>query len=145
MIARRYSKSPQGFEHTYTINILSHYLLTMSLLPSMQNGARIVNVSSLASYDVPEQFDPMDLDGSKALEGKLGFKPNRPLSATEIMKLYSRSKLLQVFFTREMQVRLDESLTYAQKSITAHCYHPGLSPGPRIFLVRVLIYSPQVW
>lgn len=122
-----YIKNPQGFEQTYATNVLSQYLLTLYLLPSLNKGGRIVNVSSGASYNVSKQVDPTDLDRSKYIEGKLGLKPGDPLPPRETLDLYYRSKLLQIFLTREMQLRLEKSSTYSSsgKHITVHSYHPG--------------------
>ncbi|KAH8824812.1 hypothetical protein DL96DRAFT_1610932 [Flagelloscypha sp. PMI_526] len=122
----KYSKSPQGFQLSYVTNILSHYLLTLSLLPTMRPGGRIINVCSVASYDAKSKFDPTDLDYARHLEQKLGIKVGDDLPLNVGLELYRREKLLQIYFTREMQLRLERSDQYKKKLITVHCYHPGI-------------------
>ncbi|KAH8834299.1 hypothetical protein DL96DRAFT_489296 [Flagelloscypha sp. PMI_526] len=125
MLTGTFTKSPQGYEHSYTTNILSHYLLTLLLLPCMRENGRIINTSSLSQYDSPA-IDVLDLDWSKHLEAK-GLKEGADLDPYQIsMDLYSRSKFLQVIFTRELQQRLDQSALYKNKSITVHSFHPGV-------------------
>ncbi|KAH8831643.1 hypothetical protein DL96DRAFT_1812465 [Flagelloscypha sp. PMI_526] len=119
-----FTKSPQGYEHTYTTNILSHYLLTLSLLPHFRTNGRIVNVSSATNYDATP-FDLLDLDYSKEIEGQ-GIKEGEPLSVKLTSAAYARTKCMQVLFTRELQQRLGKSATYKNKGITVHVYHPGL-------------------
>ncbi|KAH8824717.1 hypothetical protein DL96DRAFT_1614806 [Flagelloscypha sp. PMI_526] len=120
-----YSQNPQGFEITYATNILSHYLLTLSLLPHIRVNGRIVNVSSDGHFGVDKQFDPVDLDHSNALKA-LGLKVGDALPDGGTMVLYSRSKCMQIIFTKELQERLNNSDIYKSKNITIHCYHPGL-------------------
>lgn len=90
----------------------------------------MINVSSSAHYRIKDQIDPTDLDHSKILEEKLGLKPGDPMEVGHTI-VYARTKLLQVFFTREMQVRLDTG-SYKGKQITVHAYHPGMQ-----FLISV--------
>ncbi|KAH8834011.1 hypothetical protein DL96DRAFT_1456474, partial [Flagelloscypha sp. PMI_526] len=119
-------KSPQGFEITYATNILSHYLLTLSLLRSMSQGGRIINVGSVGHYDVQTQIDPLDLDHSKTAEKIFDLKDGQGLSVALTLGLYAKTKLLQVFFTRELQLRLALIDDYKAKKLSVHCYHPGL-------------------
>ncbi|KAH8823995.1 hypothetical protein DL96DRAFT_1683123 [Flagelloscypha sp. PMI_526] len=116
--------TPQGYELIYATNILSHYLLTLLLLPHVRPLGRVVNVSSHAQA-YPKSFDILDLDHSKYLLGQ-GFKLGKPISAEMTESIYCRTKCLQVLFTRELQLRLNESRTYKHKKITVHAYHPGL-------------------
>ncbi|KAH8818926.1 hypothetical protein DL96DRAFT_375851 [Flagelloscypha sp. PMI_526] len=122
----KYSKNPQGFELSYVTNILSHYFLTLSLLPFMRPNARIVNVTSVGSYSYKSQFNVSDLDHSKHIETKFNIRVGGDLPSDLSFQLYQRQKLLQVYFTREMQKRLEESDKYAKMGISVHCYHPGL-------------------
>ncbi|KAH8818925.1 hypothetical protein DL96DRAFT_375683 [Flagelloscypha sp. PMI_526] len=121
-----YTKSTNGLELSYVTNMLSHYFLTLSLLPFMRDNARIVNVSSVGSYAYTSQFDVSDLDHSKHIETKLGLKVGDELPSDMSFELYQRQKLLQIYFTREMQKRLEKSDKYAKKGISVHSYHPGL-------------------
>ena len=61
-----YGETKDGFENQYGVNYLSHFLLTLLLLPLMKNAgspeekARIVNVSSCAHLLGDVQFDDIN-------------------------------------------------------------------------------------
>ena len=55
--------SAQGFELQFAVNHLGHFALTQQLLPVLRPGARVVHVSSGASYFGRIAFD--DLQGEQ--------------------------------------------------------------------------------
>ncbi|KAH8826357.1 hypothetical protein DL96DRAFT_1607766 [Flagelloscypha sp. PMI_526] len=119
-----YCKSPQGFELDYATNILSHYLLTLLLLPHIRPNGRIISTTSGANYS-PSEINPLDIDYSKQLESQ-GLKEGDTFTSFGLLMLvYGRTKYMQVAFTRELQRRLDLSEVYKAKKITVHTYHPG--------------------
>ncbi len=83
-------ESADGHELDFAVNYLSHYLLTLELLPLLEAGRepRIVNVSSLGQQAL--DFDDVMLEDS--------FDPWRA---------YSQSKLAQIMFTIELAERFD--------------------------------------
>jgi NAD(P)-dependent dehydrogenase (short-subunit alcohol dehydrogenase family) len=93
-----------GFESTFTINHLSHFLLTDLLMGLLQASApsRVINVSSDAHFGGHIDFD--------------SFRCERPYRAT---RAYSQSKIAQVLFTYELARRT------AGTGIAANCVHPG--------------------
>ena len=93
-----------GFEATFAINHLSHFLLTNLLLDLMKARApsRIVNVSSEAQIMGHINFS--DLQGERKYGG---------------WKSYSQSKLANVLFTYELARRLEGT------GVTVNCVHPG--------------------
>ncbi|MGA2972804.1 MAG: SDR family oxidoreductase [Candidatus Bathyarchaeia archaeon] len=93
-----------GFESTFAINHLAHFLLTNLLLESLKASApsRIVNVTSEAQRAGHVNFD--DLQGERKYSG---------------MKSYPQSKLANVLFTYELARRLKGT------EVTANCVHPG--------------------
>ena len=97
---RRLSKD--GYELTFAINYLSHFLLTRELLPLLEAGApaRIVNVSSGAQR--PIDFDDVMLERSYD-------------SGTA----YAQSKLAQILFTMSLAEQLDPA------KITVNALHPA--------------------
>ncbi|KAH8834283.1 hypothetical protein DL96DRAFT_1521947 [Flagelloscypha sp. PMI_526] len=120
-----FTKSPQGYENTYTTNVLSHYLLTLLLLPQIRTNGRIINTSSALHYD-STTFDVLDLDWSKHLEAQ-GLKAGGALKPASLtVDIYNRTKCLQIIFTRELQQRLEHNALYTNKGITVHSYHPGV-------------------
>ncbi|KAH8833125.1 hypothetical protein DL96DRAFT_1584852 [Flagelloscypha sp. PMI_526] len=114
-----------GYELMYATNVLSHYLLTLSLIPYFRPHGRIINVSSQAHYRDNKQFDILDLDHAKAITA-LGIKAGETMSNKLTMLVYGRTKCLQVFFTMELQRRLNESRVYKEKGISVHAFHPGI-------------------
>ena len=46
MITRERKESKDGYELTFAVNYLSHFLLTRLLLPLLKDSARIINVAS---------------------------------------------------------------------------------------------------
>jgi NAD(P)-dependent dehydrogenase (short-subunit alcohol dehydrogenase family) len=96
--------SKDGFEMTFALNHLGHFLLTESLMPLLQKGhARIINVSSEAHKSAKPDFD--DLQMEKSYAG---------------LKAYGITKLYNIYFTKSLAEK------YRQTGITAYALHPGV-------------------
>ena len=95
-------ESKDGYELTFAVNHLSHFLLTRLLLPLLKAcaPARIVNVASAGQ-------SPLDFSDLMLERGYDG------------MKAYSRSKLAQVMFTFELAERLQGT------GVTVNALHPA--------------------
>ena len=93
-----------GLESTFAVNYLSAFLLTNLLLDRLRASApsRIVMVSSAGHYAGSIDFDDLGLER--------GYR---------VMRAYSRSKLAQVLFTRELARRLQGT------GVTVNALHPG--------------------
>jgi NAD(P)-dependent dehydrogenase (short-subunit alcohol dehydrogenase family) len=100
LISLERRESADGYELTFAVNYLSHFLLTRLLLPRLREPARIVNVSSIGQ----ERIDFDDL----MFERDYNF-----------YSAYARSKLAQVLFTFE----LAEELRDRDVAVTA--LHPA--------------------
>jgi retinol dehydrogenase 14 len=99
-----------GFEMTFGVNHLGHFLLTALLLDSIRaagDGARIVTVASGAHKFARAGLDFDDLMFEHRTYAWKG------------MAAYGASKLANILFTRELARRL------AGTGITANCVHPG--------------------
>lgn len=97
--------SVDGYEMTFAVNHLGHFLLTNLLLERLEvsSPSRIITVSSSGHRRVKSApFD--DLQSTKHYEGT---------------KVYSESKLENVLFTMELARRLEGT------KITANAMHPG--------------------
>jgi NAD(P)-dependent dehydrogenase (short-subunit alcohol dehydrogenase family) len=94
-----------GYEQTFQVNHLSHFLLTNLLLDVLKKSApsRIVVVASEAHRRAHLDLDDLMLENS--------------FSA---FKAYGRSKLANLLFCFELARRLEGS------GVTANCLHPGV-------------------
>jgi len=102
IIARERKVSEDGYERTFAINYLSHFLLTRLLLPLLKDSApaRIVNVASAGQ-------SPLDFSDLMLERGY------------DAMKAYSQSKLAQVMFTFELAEHLRDT------GVTVNALHPA--------------------
>lgn len=102
IISQERKESAEGIELTFAVNHLSHFLLTVLLLPLLRDSApaRVVNVASAAQSQI-DFADPMLERGYDA------------------MKAYSQSKLAQVMFTFELAERLSGT------GVTVNALHPA--------------------
>jgi NAD(P)-dependent dehydrogenase (short-subunit alcohol dehydrogenase family) len=127
------SVTPDGFETTFQVDYLSHFLLTNLLLEILKRStpSRIINVSSASHYRGHLNFDDLQM--------KKGYG---------VMKAYSQAKLAQVLFTHELSRRLEGT------GVTVNALHPGAvatniwkgSMGPFSFLgniSRLFLISPE--
>lgn len=96
--------SADGYELTFAVNHLAHFLLTTRILDILIESApaRIVVVSSTKHYKGHIDFD--DLMGEKRYT---------------VMRSYSQSKLANALFTFELARRLEGT------GVTANCLCPG--------------------
>jgi retinol dehydrogenase 12 len=101
----RRTTTVDGFETTFAVNHLACFLLTHLLLDRLiaTPGARIVTVAS----DAHRFGGPLDFGD---LQSERRYRP---------MRVYGRSKLCNILFTRELAQRLRGS------GVTANCAHPG--------------------
>ena len=93
----------EGLEYTFALNHLNYFLLTHELLELLQASgrARVVNVSSGAHVAGRLDFD--DLQSERKYSG---------------WAVYSRSKLMNIYFTYELARRVNHGLT-------VNALHPG--------------------
>lgn len=93
-----------GLEHTFALNHVSYFVMTHGLRERLVGSgpARVVNTASDAHERATLDFD--DLQSSTGFRG---------------FKVYSRSKLCNILFTRELARRL------AGTGVIANSLHPG--------------------
>jgi retinol dehydrogenase 12 len=109
------TETEDGFETTYQVNYLSHFLLTNLLLEELKRSeqGRIINLSS-SVYSVG-RFDADNLQSEKKFS---------------VLGTYSASKLLMLMFTEELAKKL------AGTRVTANAVHPG------IVRTRMMLQAP---
>lgn len=93
-----------GLEYTFALNHMSYFVVTEGLRDRLlaSGAARIINTASAAHQGATLDFD--DLQSAK------GFRA---------MRVYGRSKLCNILFTRQLARSLQGS------GVTANCLHPG--------------------
>jgi NAD(P)-dependent dehydrogenase (short-subunit alcohol dehydrogenase family) len=103
-VFNRRAETEDGLERTFAVNHMGYYLLTRLLQPVLAASApaRVVVVASGAHRRARLDFD--DLQMAHGFDGRTA---------------YSRSKLCNILFTRELARRL------AGTGVTANCLHPG--------------------
>jgi retinol dehydrogenase 12 len=106
-IAGRRGLTRQGFELTFGVNHLGHFLLTQLLLDRLAASApaRVVTVSSDAHYQAPGI--PWD-------------RLRRPTRGITGLPAYAVSKLCNVLFSQELARRV------AGSGVTTYALHPGV-------------------
>jgi NAD(P)-dependent dehydrogenase (short-subunit alcohol dehydrogenase family) len=102
VISPERKESGDGYELTFAVNHLSHFLLTGLLLPLLcaSAPARIVNVASAGQ-------SPIDFDDPVLERGY------------DAMRAYTQSKLAQIVFTFELAGRLQDT------GVTVNALHPA--------------------
>lgn len=95
--------SPDGYELTFALNHLSHFLLTNGLrdLLLATPGARVISTSSA-------------MQG----QGRLNLETVATNTALSGPRAYGTSKLANILFTKELQRHLGNS-------VAVNCFHPG--------------------
>ncbi len=115
-----------GFEATFGINHLGHFLLTSLLLPQISAPARIVFVSS-GTHD-PDQWSGMPAPQLQEA-ASLAHPKEDAAGADSMQKLgqrrYTTSKLCNVLCAYELARRLQAS----GLAVTVNAFDPGLMPG----------------
>ena len=95
-----------GFELTFQVDHLAHFLLTSLLLPRlMESQAKVVSTSSIAHKMLGFRFDVSDVAKPRRYSQHLA---------------YGNSKLANILFTTELNRR------FGERGIAAAAYHPGL-------------------
>jgi NAD(P)-dependent dehydrogenase (short-subunit alcohol dehydrogenase family) len=113
----------EGYETTFAVNHLGHFLLVNLLLRHLNDRARIVVVSS--GTHNPDQFTGMPKpdyrDAISAAKPQLGADPGNAGR-----RAYTTSKLCNVMFTYELSRRLKAE---GHERICVTAFDPGLMPG----------------
>ena len=106
LVLQKRQETADGFEATFGVNHLGHFLLTDLLLDRLRASApsRVINVSSDAHKQARNGLDFDDLQSTRRYRG---------------FAVYSKSKLANISFTRELARRLDGS------GVVVNALHPG--------------------
>jgi NAD(P)-dependent dehydrogenase (short-subunit alcohol dehydrogenase family) len=118
------TKTEEGYEATFAVNHLGHYLLTRLLLPNLGSGGQITFVSS-GTHD-PKQKTGMPAPQYGTAESVAhDFEP----SAKAGRRRYTTSKLCNVYCTYEYARRFAASPDSRLQSLRVNAFDPGLMPA----------------
>lgn len=95
------TETADGLEKTFALNHMAYFVITNLLLPKLKPGARIVTTASDA-----HRGGEMDFDDLQSKRAYMGFR------------VYSKSKLANILFNRELARRVPAG-------VTANALHPG--------------------
>ncbi|MEO3787987.1 SDR family NAD(P)-dependent oxidoreductase [Actinocorallia sp. B10E7] len=123
--------SRDGFEETFAVNYLAHFVLVNELLPQLAERARIVFVSS-------STHDPEQSTGAPAPRyadvATLAHPAETETGKEDGRRRYTTSKLCLVMAAYELARRLGDG------TITANAFDPGLMPGTGLAGGRGTLY-----
>lgn len=129
------TRTAEGYETTFAVNHLGHYLLARLMLPELVQGACITFVAS--NVHDPKQKTGMPeprYDNAQAIAND--FEPGSVAGR----RRYTTSKLCNIYTTYELARRLAGSPDERLQSIRVNAFDPGLMPGTG--LART--YSPFI-
>jgi NAD(P)-dependent dehydrogenase (short-subunit alcohol dehydrogenase family) len=117
-------RTGDGFESTFAINHLAHYLLLRLLRPSLAKNATIVITTSDVHDPKMVPFGPKELDPEALAHPKAkgkGFIPG--------IKAYASSKLCNLLTARAFEASTDAQMN----GMRVIAYSPGLTSGTSLF------------
>lgn len=117
-------RTTDGFESTFAINHLAHYLLLRLLTPSLANNATVVITTSDVHDPTMNHFGPTELDPEALAhpnDKRAGFGPG--------FRAYASSKLCNLLTARAFAATSDVQFN----GIRVIAYNPGLTPGTSLF------------
>jgi NAD(P)-dependent dehydrogenase (short-subunit alcohol dehydrogenase family) len=117
-------RTGDGFESTFAINHLAHYLLLRLLVPSLAKNATIIITTSDVHDPKMVPFGPKELDPEALAHPKntgKGFIPG--------IRAYASSKLCDLLTARAFEASTDAQMN----GMRVIAYNPGLTPGTSLF------------
>jgi NAD(P)-dependent dehydrogenase (short-subunit alcohol dehydrogenase family) len=134
-------RTEDGFETTFAVNHLAHYLLARLLLPRLAKGAHVVLTTSGTHDPALKTIVPAPRHANAKYLAHPERDPERdknPIVAGG--RAYASSKLCNILTARAL-ARLPEVVT---RGITVVAYDPGATPGTRLVRNGPLLYR-IVW
>jgi NAD(P)-dependent dehydrogenase (short-subunit alcohol dehydrogenase family) len=122
-------RTEDGFETTFAVNHLAHYLLLRLLMPRLASGAVVV-ITTSDTHDpkalpFSSWFAPEHADALKLAQGQVRLNPKSKASG---MRAYATSKLCNLLTARTLAWS-----TFAQeRGLRVIAFNPGLTPGTQL-------------
>jgi NAD(P)-dependent dehydrogenase (short-subunit alcohol dehydrogenase family) len=117
-------RTVEGFETTFAVNHLGHFLLANLLLPDFVENSRIAFVSS-GAHDPAEKSGMPEPRYETAKKLAEDFEPGGLAGR----RRYSNSKLCNIYCAYELARRLETAAEPRLRSIRVAAFDPGLMPG----------------
>ncbi|MFV8308302.1 SDR family NAD(P)-dependent oxidoreductase [Mycobacteroides chelonae] len=114
-------RTADGFETTFAVNHLAHYLLARLLLPSLADGGRLLITTSDTHDPSIIPFGPRSLDPKRLAHPEPG-------GASAGLRAYASSKLCNLLTAQSFSVS-DE---VTRRNIDVVAYNPGLTLGTNL-------------
>ena len=127
-IVRGTRQTLDGFEETFAVNHLGHFLLVALLLPQLAAPARIVVVSS-GTHD-PDRWTgmpPARFQSPEVLADPGASGGHRESTSLRGRRRYTTSKLCNILFAYELDRRLRE--VGQDAAVSVNVFDPGAMPG----------------
>ena len=118
------TKSAEGYEMTFAVNHLGHYLLTRLLLNELEQDSRITFVSS-GTHDPKERTGMPEPVYESAEMIAHDFEASRNAG----LRRYTTSKLCNIYCTYELTRRLSALADPRLSSVKVNAIDPGLMPA----------------
>ena len=136
------TRTTDGFETTFAINHLAHYLLLRLTMPRLTAGARIV-ITSSGTHDPREKTG---VPAPRHADAELLAHPDRDPDAARMaavggMRAYSSSKLCNVMTA----LYLSASDEARSGGWSVFAYDPGLRPGTGLIRNQPWVVRTLVW
>jgi len=136
------ARTAQGFERTFGINHLAHYLLARLLLPQIKDGGTLIFTTS-ATHDPAEKtaIPPPHHPNAEwlACPERDPHLDQRPITAG--LRAYSSSKLCNVMTARSLAMRPD----VVARGLRVFAYDPGLTPGTGLVQTAPFVVRRLIW
>jgi NAD(P)-dependent dehydrogenase (short-subunit alcohol dehydrogenase family) len=117
-------RTGDGFESTFAINHLAHYLLLRMLTPSLAKNATVVITTSDVHDPKMVPFGPKELN-----PGALAHPKDKGKGFIPGIRAYASSKLCDLLTARAFEASIDAQLN----GMRVIAYNPGLTPGTSLF------------
>lgn len=121
-------RTVDGFETTFAVNHLAHYLLLRLLMPRLASGAVVVITTSNLHDPKTNPFAPPEhADAERLARGQVGLSLKSQVSRTA-MRAYATSKLCNLLTARALA-----SSAFAQeRGLRVIAFNPGLTRGTQL-------------
>jgi NAD(P)-dependent dehydrogenase (short-subunit alcohol dehydrogenase family) len=119
-------RTEDGFETTFGVNVLAHYLLLRLLLPKLSRYATVVITTSDRHDPKLNPMGPKEFDIETLAHPP---KHRKPTGFSAGFRAYSASKLGDLLIARGLAVSVEAKT----KSLNIVAYNPGFTPGTSLF------------